>query len=129
MDVAPNGGNNERKTMNIKFNGVKVQAIDVTPLEMLKLNFGMVKEIDVAEGEFSDFGWVFFRINAGEDVEGYRKEYDLIRRKLVKRGRSVDSFEEAVDCDGCIDQRGPYALIKGKRRGRRIMRIISVENL
>ena len=115
--------------MNIKFNGVKVQAIDVTPLEMLKLNFGMIKEIDVAEGEFSDFGWVFFRINAGEDMEGYRKEYDLIRQKLVKRGRSVDSFEEAVGCDGCIDQRGPYALIKGKRRGRRIKRIISVENL
>ena len=115
--------------MNFKFNGEKVQAIDVTPLEMLKLNFGLTRELDVAEKEFDDFGWVYFRVVGGEGAEGSRKEYETIRRKLAKSGRSVPTFDVALDGDGCMEYRGPYALIKGKSRGRRTMRIISVEDV
>lgn len=117
------------KTVNIRFNGEKVQAIDVTPLEMLKLNFGLTKELDVAEKEFDDYGWAFFRVICGEDAERSRKEYETIRRKLAKSKRSVPTFDEAVGGDGCIEYRGPYALMKGKGRGRRTMRVISVEEV
>ena len=115
--------------MNIKFNGAKVQVIDVSPLKMLKLMFGMVKELDVAEKEFIDCGCVFFRVIVGEDVEETRKEYETLWRKFAKSGRSAPTFEEALDGDGCIDYRGSYALVEGKRSGRRTMRVISVEDI